>query len=363
MTTNLQTPPKRNTTAIMSAYQPTVTKAVVSRSGTTLRTRATQADWDKITTDGMIYLLAIGGFYLGYQTLYTLALAVGYTTDQAAVAAALADIAILAYSRKAVAEIKEGRSAWGIRLIVAAFSLATFGLQLRAAWPHPTAVGYHGMAPAVWILGHEMMLRGRLRTAKAARRAAQIAAGLRPAPLPSIRLAWWLLAPFSTFTVWRLVKLWEVPQDVVIRTEAAKRQAKNKDIPRAWEGYLLTAETPAEAAPDPVLHDICKKTSFIPVDSLLPSAKPLPKITTTVYRESRREVVPADELNAFLRLLPDAPADGRPFDVAAQYVADVEALSGPYDIRITNKFLGELLNVDDTYASKVRKAARVTTTP
>jgi hypothetical protein len=344
----------------MSATQPTVTKAAMSRSGTTWRTRAAQADWDKLTTDGLIYLLALGGFYLGYQTLYDLAVAVGYTNHQAAVAAALADVAILAYSRKAVAEIKAGRSAWGIRLIVAAFSMATFGLQLRAAWPHPTAVGFHGMAPAVWILGHEMMLRGRLRDAKAARRAAQIAAGLRPAPLPVIRLAWWLLAPFSTFTVWRLVKLWEKPQDYVIRTEANRRKDKGRNVPRAWEGYLTT-DAPAAPTPAHKRYEICGATALFTTDSLLPAAKPLPKITTTVYRDSRREIVPDDELNAFLRLLPTAPADGRPFDVAAQYVADVETLSSPYDIKITNKLLGELLNVDETYASRLRKAAKTTT--
>jgi uncharacterized protein DUF2637 len=347
----------------MSAYQPTVTKAMVSRSGTTLRARAAQADWDKLITDGMIYLLAVGGFYLGYQTLYDLALAVGYTSHQAAVAAALADLAILAYSRKAVQEIKEGRSAWGIRLIVAAFSMATFGLQLRAAWPHPTAVGFHGMAPAVWILGHEMMLRGRLRTAKAARHAAQIAAGLRPAPLPAIRLSWWLLDPYHTLIIWRLVKLWEKPQREVIRNEATRRKDKGKNVPRAWEGYLLA--NPAEAQePAPVLHEICGSAAIFTADSLLPASKPLPKITTTVYRQSKREVVPADELEAFLRLLPDAPADGRPFNVAAQYVSDVEALSGPYDIKVTGKFLGELLNVDDTYVSRLRKAkAAKTATP
>jgi hypothetical protein len=346
----------------MSAYQPTVTKAVVSRSGNTLRTRAAQADWDKITTDGLIYLLAAIGFYLGYHTLHTLALAVGYIGPEAKAAAITADVAILAYSRKAVAEIKAGRSAWGIRFIVAAFSLATFGLQLRAAWPHPTAVGFHAMSPAVWVIGHEMMLRGRLRDAKAARRAAQIAAGLRPTPLPSIRRTWWLLAPFSTFTVWRLVKLWEVAPAKVIHIETARRKAKNKRVPRAWEGYLTSTEAPAaEPTPAPALHEICGSTALFTADSLLPASKPLPTITTTVYRESRREVVPDDELNAFLRLLPDAPADGRPFDVAAKYVADVEALSGPYDIKITLKFLGELLNVDETYASRLRKAAHATT--
>jgi hypothetical protein len=340
----------------MSAYQPTVTKAVMSHSGTTLRTRAAQADWDKITTDGMIYLLAVGGFYLGYQTLYTLALAVGYTSNQAAVAAALADIAILAYSRKAVAEIKEGRSAWGIRLIVAAFSLATFGLQLRAAWPHPTAVGYHGMAPAVWILGHEMMLRGRLRTAKAARRQAQIAAGLRPAPLPSIRLAWWLLAPLSTFTVWRLVKLWEVPQDVVIRTEAARRQANNKGVPRAWEGYLLTTEPTAE--PAPALHTICGSAALFTIDSMLPKLD-VPPVDTALYRLSdENEEVPADEIAVFLRTLPVAPAKGRPKDKAMAYIRDVDRLAAQYDIAVTDRYIATLLQVNPSRVSRLREAIR-----
>ena len=344
----------------MSAYQPTVTEPVMSHSGTTWRTRAAQraaqADWDKLLTDGLIYLIAFGGFYVGYQTLYQMATKVGMPADQAAVVSAIADLFILAGSRKAVQEIKEGRSAWGIRLIVAAFSLATFALQLRSAWPNPTSLGFHGLPPAAWIIGHEMMLRGRLRTAKAARRKARIAAGLIPRELPSIRLSWWLLAFPSTFTVWRLVKLTERAPADVIRTEAARRTADGKDIPRAWESYLLDTKAPATAR---TLATICCATAFISADSLLRATKPLPQIITPVYRESMRVLVPADELNSFLRLLPSAPADGRPFDVAAKWVADVETLSGPYDIKITNKLLGELLNVDETYASRVRKAAKV----
>ncbi|MFE0490143.1 DUF2637 domain-containing protein [Streptomyces griseoaurantiacus] len=321
---------------------------------TNWRNKAASADWDQLTTDGLIYLLALIGFYLGYHTLHTLALAVGYTGNEAQAAAITADIAVLAYSRKAVAEIKAGRSAWGIRLIVAAFSLATFGLQLRAAWPHPTAVGFHAMSPAVWVIGHEMMLRGRLRDAKAARRAAQIAAGLRPAPLPAIRLTWWLLAPFSTFTIWRLVKLTEQAPADVIRMEAARRQGKKKDIPRAWNSYL-TAEAPAETAPapQPVPHTICGP-SLITADSLISRPKPLPQITTTVYRQSRREEVPADELNTFLSLLPTAPPKGRPSDKAVQYINDVEALAASYDIKVTGKLLAELLDVTETYVSHLR---------
>lgn len=345
----------------MSAIQPTVTEPVVSRSGSTLRDRAARADWDKLTTDGGIYVLALGGFYVGYQTLYSQALLHGLPADQAAVVSALADLAILLFSRKAVREVKAGRSAWGIRLIVAAFSLATSGLQLRAAWGDPLAVAFHALPPAVWIIGHEMMLRGRLRDAKAKLRAQQIASGLRPAPLPKIRLTWWLLDPYHTFIVWRLTKLWEIGAPGVIRNEAAKRQAKSKDVPRAWEGYLAATKTPN--APKRTRHQICTATAFVSLDSLLPAHKPLPTITTTVYRQSRREAVPAEELNAFLRLLPTAPADGRPFDVAAQYVRNVEDLSGPYDIKITNRFLGELLNVDETYASRLRRATKVTTGP
>jgi hypothetical protein len=322
----------------MSAPQSTVTTAVVSHTATTWRTRAARADWDKLITDGMIYLLAVGGFYLGYQTLYDLALAVGYTNHQAAVAAALADLAILAYSRKAVQEIKEGRSAWGIRLIVAAFSMATFGLQLRAAWPHPTAVGFHGMAPAVWILGHEMMLRGRLRTAKAARRAAQITAGLRPAPLPAIRLSWWLLDPYHTFIVWRLVKLWEEPQDVVIRTEAARRKAKNKDVPRAWEGYLLVDEAPVIKT----IEDEPAEEEGEPETGLHRMSDPAEKVSD-------------DDFDDFLMILPVAPVKGRPQDKAIEYIRDVHRLAVDNDIAVTDRFIAGLLGVDPSRVSKLRK--------
>ncbi|MEU9405679.1 DUF2637 domain-containing protein [Streptomyces sp. NPDC048281] len=324
----------------------------MSRSRTPLRDRAVQADWDRITTDGVIYLLAVGGFYLGFQTLFDLAVKVGYNHHQAAVAAALADIAIFAYSRKAVQEIKEGRSAWGIRLIVAAFSLATFALQLRAAWPHPTAVGFHIMPPAVWIIGHEMMLRGRLRTAKAARRAAQIAAGLRPAPLPAIRLSWWLLDPYHTFIVWRLVKLWEEPQDVVISTEAARLKNKGKNIPRAWEGYLLAA--PAAALPR---HTICGAATAFQIEDMLPEPDVTPQITSVLYRESNpAERVPDAERDALVRMLPEAPAKGRPEDKAIEYIRRVDNLAAQRDIKVTGVFLGELLQVDGARISKLRRA-------
>jgi len=308
-----------------------------------------RTDWDKTLTDGGIYLLAVGGFYVGYQTLYTQALRVGFPEDQAVVVAALADLAILLYSRKAVREVKAGRSARIIRTIVALFSLATFALQLRAAWGDTLSVTFHALPPAVWIIGHEMMLRGRLRDAKAARRTAEIKAGLRPAPLPRIRRAWWLLDPAHTFTVWRLSKMWEKDPATVIRHEAAKRQAEGKDIPLAWQGFLL--DTPAPDAP--VRHEICgAATLFTPEVPELPA----PPVSAVLYRQSNdREEVPANEVAVFLRTLPVAPLKGRPKDKAMEYIREVEALGAQYDIKVTGKLLAELLQVDEGRVSKIRK--------
>lgn len=331
----------------MSAHQRTVTDAVMSRTRTTLKTRAARTDWDKTITDGGIYLLALGGFYVGYQTLYAQALRVGFPSDQAVVVAALADLAILLFSRKAVREVKAGRSARIIRLIVAVFSLATFGLQLRAAWGDPLAVAFHALPPAVWIIGHEMMLRGRLRDAKAARKAAQIAAGLRPAPLPAIRLSWWLLDPYHTFIVWRLTKLWQIGATDVIRQEADKLKAKGKTVPRAWEGYLAAAPAPAE----PARHTICGAAKlYNPVVSAL---------DTALYRLSdESQQVPVDEVKTFLSILPTPPVKGRPKEKAMAFIREIDALAVQYDIAVTDRYIAKLLQVGPPRVSRLREEIR-----
>ncbi|PPS89546.1 DUF2637 domain-containing protein [Streptomyces sp. MH60] len=311
----------------------------------TAKATITTTDWDKTLTDGGIYLLGLGGFYVGYQVLHTQALAVGFPQDQAVVVAALADLAILLYSRKAVREVRAGRSARVIRTLVALFSLATFGLQLRDAWPDPLSVTFHALPPAVWIIGHEMMLRGDLRDAKAAKRDQQIADGLRPAPLPAIRLTWWLLDPFHTFKVWRRTKLWEVPQEAVIRHEATKLQAKNKDIPLAWQRVLL--DTPAD-------NDEPEARTRAQQDSQKQAA-----FAVTLYRQSSRDKVPTDEMMDFLAALPPAPAEGRPLDKARDYVTLVEQEADTRDIKVTGVFLGALLGVDPSYISRLKKAAPV----
>ncbi|MGA5598477.1 DUF2637 domain-containing protein [Streptomyces cellulosae] len=315
------------------------------------RDQLSRTDWDEKLTDTGIYLLGLGGFYVGYQVLYDQALAVGFPKDQAVVVAALADLAILLYSRKAVREVKAGRSARVIRTIVALFSLATFSLQLRDAWGNILSVVFHALPPAVWIIGHEMMLRGRLRDAKAARRTAEINAGLRPAPLPRVRLSWWLLAPKSAFTVWRLSKLWQVAPETVISHEAARRT----EIPRAWQSVLLTTTAPApelEAPKEQETVTICTADLAVPEVPALPT----PPVIPTLYRLSNdREEVPANEVAVFLRTLPVAPAKGRPKDKAQAYISEVEALGAQYDIKVTGKLLADLLQVDEGRVSKIRK--------
>jgi hypothetical protein len=336
----------------MSSDQPTLNQAVVPDDGPTFWNKVADIDWDTRLTDAMIYLIAIGGFYVGYQTLYAMATKVGMPDDQAAVVSAIADLAILAYSRKAVQEIKEGRSAWGIRLIVAIASLATVALQLRAAWPHPTSLGFHALAPAAWITGHEMMLRGRLRNAKAARRRAEIASGLRPAPLPAIRLSWWFLALPSTFTVWRLTKLWEKPQEYVIKVEAARLLAKGETIPTAWAGFLGTT---APALPKPVeVPTLGKEYKQPPLQ--LTGAPKITLQTQLVKESSHREPISPQTYDAFLRALPVAPVDGRPQDAATAYIREVELLTASLDIRCTGNLLAELLNVTYSRVSQLRKA-------
>jgi hypothetical protein len=307
--------------------------STVSATEPSLRTRLSEVDWGKVLNDGLIYLLALGGFYLGFSTLHALALGVGYTQDQAVVAAALADVAIFAYSRKALQEVKAGRSAWGIRLIVSVFSIATFALQIRAAWPDPTAVAFHAMAPAVWVIGHEMMLRGNLRDARKALRQQEIATGMRPAPLPKIRRVHWLLSPMNTFKVWRRMKLWELPQHVVVRQLADDLIAEKKAIPAAWQGILLT----------PVALPAAPET---------PAIEPQPELEAEDEPKPRTE---EDEMyERFLEALPPAPAEGRAKEEALAYIERVEQLAGEFGVECTGKFLAQLLGVDPSRISRIR---------
>lgn len=304
--------------------------STMSATEPSLQARLSEVDWSKALNDGLIYLLALGGFYLGFSTLYTLALHVGYSEHEAAVAASLADMAVFAYSRKALQEVKAGRSAWGIRLIVSIFSIATFALQLRSAWPDPTSLAFHAMPPAVWVIGHEMMLRGNLRDARKALRAVEIQTGMRPAPLPRIRRIHWFLDPKNTFKVWRRMKLWELPQHLVVRKLADDLVAEKKPIPAAWQGILLTS----------VALAVEQKPQVLEIEKSEDEPKP------------RTE---EDEMyERFMEALPPAPPEGRSKDEALAYIERVEQLAGEFGVTCTGKFLAQLLGVDPSRISRIR---------
>ncbi|MFJ4902795.1 DUF2637 domain-containing protein [Streptomyces sp. NPDC088727] len=336
----------------MAQDQDTRTDSAAPASESTLPKRYAQFDWDNTLTDGLIYLLALGGFYVIFQTLYSLALSVGIPRDQAIVVASLADLAILAYSRKAVQEVNAGRSAWGIRLIVAALSLGTFTLQIRSAWPDPVSVGFHTLPATVWIIGHEMMLRGKLRDAKKQRRDHEIAQGLRPAPLPTIRTIWWILDPRSTFKVWRLSKLWEMSQDAVIRMETSRLQEEGESIPRAWQGVTLISVEPKRLeSADEEGTELEKK--------LQQDRQKADACSITLYRKSdSSEKVTYQSMLQFLGSIPPAPAEGRPVFQAMQYLNLVEEAAERADIKTTGLFLSALLGVGAPYISRLRKMIR-----
>lgn len=287
--------------------------------------------------DTGVYTLAFGGFYIGYSTLRHVALNNGFPTSQAVVVAALADLAILVYSWKAKQEVEQGRSAWGIRGIVILMSLATFYLQMRAAWPDPTATAMHALAPVCWIVGHEMMLRGKLRDAKRALKQAQIDAGIRPAPLAKLRTTEWILSPLRTLKVWRRMVLWSVPADVVKRTLAAERRAANKPVPAAWAGVLLDDEAEPTPAEEP---------------APAPASEP---VFDSAVKLTAGGTATDTQVDAFVNALPPVPAEGRSKQEARAWVDHVEAIADQHGIDCTNVMLAKLLGVSGGYITAIKK--------
>lgn len=330
------------------------------------------SNWEKRLTDSGIYLLALGGFYVGWHTIYALALRVAFPQEQAVVVSCLADLAILLYSWKAKQEVEAGRGAWSIRAIVAAMSFATFYLQIRQAWPVPSNVVMHALPPGVWIIGHEMMLRGKLRTARARLRQQQIEAGLKPAPLPSFRATQWMLSPLRTFQAWRLTRLWEVARDVVIAELASKwnktdRKGKPVPVPVAWRGVLAAASTtpsrPAPALPAAPAAAVFKAPE--PPKQLTPAPKkPEPKTDSTPppvapfkarVRLTNGQDATIQQQMTFHKALPTAPAAGRTAQEALAYIDEVVDVAATYGIRCTGVLLAELLDCSETYICHIRR--------
>lgn len=79
-------------------------------------------------------------------------------------------------------------------------TVATIAFNGAAAWPDPIGVGMHAIIPILFVVAVEAARHAIGRTA-------DITADKH---MESVRLVRWLLAPWSTFRLWRRMKLWEL---------------------------------------------------------------------------------------------------------------------------------------------------------
>ncbi|MCT9145700.1 DUF2637 domain-containing protein, partial [Streptomyces violarus] len=118
-----------------------------------------------------------------------------------------------------------------LRHIAWLLTAATIAFNGAVAWPDPIGVGMHAVIPVLFVA-----------VVEAARHAIGTAADLAAARhMESVRLARWLLAPWSTFRLWRRMKLWELRSyDAVIALEqqrAAERLRLRAEYGRMWRRH------------------------------------------------------------------------------------------------------------------------------
>ncbi|MEV8596095.1 DUF2637 domain-containing protein [Streptomyces sp. NPDC052012] len=107
-------------------------------------------------------------------------------------------------------------------------TLATIAFNGAAAWPDLLGVSMHAVIPVLFVVAVE-----------AARHAiGRIAAVTAGRHMEAVRRARWLLAPVSTFLLWRRMKLWELRSyEQVIRLERERlvyRASLRSRFGRAW---------------------------------------------------------------------------------------------------------------------------------
>ncbi len=155
---------------------------------------------DAATTVGIVVLIVVG-FATSYRTLRDLAILQGGYPPWLAPAVPLSfDLGIVVLSLKVIRAARDGRSAPVMRLLVAALSTATVAANASAARTL-TAQLLHAVPPAMFVICFESVV-------VTARRRALTRMGLLPEPLPRLRVARWLLAPRSSWVVWRNLVLY-----------------------------------------------------------------------------------------------------------------------------------------------------------
>ena len=154
---------------------------------------------DLAITAGLAVLILVG-FATSYRTLRDLAATTGGYPHWLSPAVPLSfDLGIVVLSLKVTRAARDGRTAPIVRLLVASLSAATVAANAAAA-ATPTARLLHAVPPAMFIVCFESVII-------TARRNALHRMRLLPTQLPRLRPARWLLAPRSSWTLWRSMVL------------------------------------------------------------------------------------------------------------------------------------------------------------
>lgn len=166
---------------------------------------------------------------------------------------------------------------------------ATIAFNGASAWPDPIGVGMHASIPVLFVVVVEAARHAIGRTA-------DITAGRH---MESVRLVRWLLDPFSTFRLWRRMKLWELRSyDRVIELEQSRLVERARL--RARYGRRWRSKAPVSAVM--ALRLTRYGRALAPVSGVLdiehgsaPATPELPPAQPVVSREPEaREPEPVD---------------------------------------------------------------------
>jgi hypothetical protein len=195
-----------------------------------------------------VTVLILIGFASSYRTLRDLATDIGGYPPWLAPAVPLSfDLGIVVLSLKVIRLAREGRSAPILRLQVAALSISTVAANAAAATT-PVARLLHVVPPAMFVICFESVVI-------TARRHALERLGRQADPLPRMPIARWLLAPSTTWRVWRSAVLHdstEAPRCPA--TEAPRKHephpSRRRPATRGRTQRLDVARRALEHAPD-----------------------------------------------------------------------------------------------------------------
>jgi hypothetical protein len=170
-----------------------------SATGREVRGRYADRALDIASAIGVGILISVG-FPASFDTLLTLAMRRGHFESWLAPAVPLAlDVGIITLSLRVCRLAREGRRAVLLRLAVAGLSVGTVAAN-AAAGQDWLGRRLHGVPPAMFVVCFESVVIS-------IRRHALECMDLLPAPLPRIRGIRWLLAPWTTWRMWRAAVL------------------------------------------------------------------------------------------------------------------------------------------------------------